>query len=384
MKHESNIEWRDETTARVRVSAGYDPLTGKRLRPSKTVHGTKRDVSLVKSQMLAGMGRLTDSTMSVSEFVDGIFVPFQESRVLAKKIRRRTASNYASLAARYITPFIGKVRLCDLSADLLERWMLNVAISTGVSERTQLHAFRVMDMVCRRAMRASLISANPMALMEKPHPEMKCPDTLTVDEVAAYIESFRGTPLFAAVVVSLAAGTRRSETVGLDWNTHVRFSQSDRGTEAFVTIDHGVHQEDGVVWDESPKSRQSRRTVMLPTWATRELWTVRGIGPILAQHGERMKPALFTYHYRRHFVTHTDMRYVPLKNLRHTHATLALDATKDLKAVSQRMGHGDTTITDRYYIGARKEADAAVASALDDMLGPRGATGPQGATSVAT
>ena len=42
---------------RVRISAGYDPVTGKRRQPSKVVHGTRQDAERARAELLLGSGR---------------------------------------------------------------------------------------------------------------------------------------------------------------------------------------------------------------------------------------------------------------------------------------------------------------------------------------
>ena len=45
---------------RVRISAGYDPVTGKRRQPSKVVHGTRQDAERVRAELLLRPGHNRD------------------------------------------------------------------------------------------------------------------------------------------------------------------------------------------------------------------------------------------------------------------------------------------------------------------------------------
>ena len=62
------------------------------------------------------------------------------------------------------------------------------------------------------------------------------------------------------------------------------------------------------------------------------------------------------------------LRYVPLRDLRHTHATLMLEAGVDVVVVSRRLGHSTVAITDTHYLRTKRSADQAAASAFDTML----------------
>ena len=45
---------------RVRISAGNDPVTGKRRQPSKVVHGTRQDAERARAELLLRSGRNRD------------------------------------------------------------------------------------------------------------------------------------------------------------------------------------------------------------------------------------------------------------------------------------------------------------------------------------
>ena len=61
------------------------------------------------------------------------------------------------------------------------------------------------------------------------------------------------------------------------------------------------------------------------------------------------------------------LRYVSLKNLRHTHACLMLDAGVDLYTVSRRLGHSTTAVTELHYVDPSQKADRAAADATGDL-----------------
>ena len=59
--------------------------------------------------------------------------------------------------------------------------------------------------------------------------------------------------------------------------------------------------------------------------------------------------------------------------LRHTGASLAYAATRDMKAVAQRLGHTSTRMMDTVYVKLYADASANVADAIDELV--RRATG---------
>ena len=66
-------------------------------------------------------------------------------------------------------------------------------------------------------------------------------------------------------------------------------------------------------------------------------------------------------------VTEAKLRRVQLKQLRHTHACLMLDAGVDLYTVSRRLGHSAVSVTEHFYVTPGETADRAAADAFGDL-----------------
>ena len=58
-------------------------------------------------------------------------------------------------------------------------------------------------------------------------------------------------------------------------------------------------------------------------------------------------------------------------DLRHTHATLALQETKNVKAVSARLGHADVRVTLNTYAHYLPVMEEEYVSAMERLLAPR-------------
>lgn len=59
---------------------------------------------------------------------------------------------------------------------------------------------------------------------------------------------------------------------------------------------------------------------------------------------------------------------IPLHGLRHTSATLLISQNVDVKTVSNRLGHAQTSTTMDIYSHALKKMDEQAAAVLDDLL----------------
>ena len=336
---------------RVMVSVGHSSTTGKRRRPTKTIRGDRRTAEVALARLLLAAGRLPESDVTLRQYLEDMYLPHVEGR-----LRARTVDGYRSKLEHHVFDELGDTMLNDLTPYVLDKWIDGVK----GSERSRQHVYRVLSAALNVAVRWRLIENNPLKAVEVPKVNgHKKPDVLTPAEARTYIEAFRGHDLEPIVVLALSAGLRRSELAGLRW-TDIDF---DAGT---VSVARGLHDRQGEVIEEAPKSVTSAREVALPAWALELLKPLRQLGPLVVEDGEPMKPWRITREYLRR-LAEKKLRRVQFKNLRHSHACLMLDAGVDLYTVSRRLGHSTVAVTEAHYVTPGEQADRAAADALGDL-----------------
>lgn len=339
-------------TYRVMVSAGRDPRTGRRIRLTASVAGSKRDAERELSRMLLQAGRVSaaSKTLTVREYLLEMYLPAIEPTV-----RLKTFAGYESKLRIHVLPHIGNVPVAELGSYHIDAWRAKL-VRKHVHPTTIMHAHRALHTALRRAVAWGVIDRDPMAAMTAPTPGEHEPTILTADELNAMLDAVAGDPLEPIVVLAVAAGLRRSELCGLKW--------SDIDLDAAeVRIRRGLHEQGDRVWTEPPKSKTSKRDVTLPAWAVDALRTWRGIGPIIGD----ARPSDVSRNFRQLLRRH-GLRDVPLRDLRHTHGTLLLEQGVDLLVVSRRLGHSTTAVSERFYLRVRRSADK---SAADRFQGVR-------------
>lgn len=345
-----SIRWLRDGVARVEVASGYHPVTGKRRRLSEVVHGSERDAEAALARLLLAIGKVPEADVTVRQYLEGMYLPH-----VRKRVRARTADGYRSKLETHVIPVLGSTRLAALTPYQLDAWLDGVA----GSPRTRLHAYRVLSAALNAAVRWRLLDHSPLRAVEPPKVGRKRPETLSADEARQYLDAFAGHSLEPLIILALAAGLRRSELAALTW------ADIDLGA-ATVRVERGHHDHGGEVLVEPPKSWTSARTVSLPSWAVDALRPLRGLGPIVVEDGQAMPPKHVTAIYRRE-VDRRGLRHVQLKNLRHTHACLLLDAGVDLYTVSRRLGHSTVAVTEAYYVTPGEDADRRAADALGGL-----------------
>ena len=369
-----SIQWRRPGVARVELQAGFDPVTGKPRRMSKTVYGNDGDAERALARMLIDIGRLpSGGGLTVREYLEDIYKP-----ALATRVRKSTRRGYERKLDDHVIPILGSHALANLEPYILDRWRDDLV--GKMSGRSALHVYRAFATALNRAVKWRLIQSNPLDAVDAPRAKIRDLDTLTAKDAVKVLEAFQGHRVEPVVIVALATGLRPCELYALTW-------QDIDIQDGTVTVRRGLHEAKGEVYFEEPKSDRSHRTVTLPAWAVEALRPLRGIGPLvpgphIAGHE---KPSAIARDYRRHALAHAP-RYVPLRDLRHTHATLMLEAGVDIVRVSRRLGHSTVAITDAHYLRPKRSADQDAADAFDRMWagsGEKAGQAGRGVTSVA-
>lgn len=160
------------------------------------------------------------------------------------------------------------------------------------------------------------------------------------DTEARLLKGFYGHALEAWLLVSVCAGLRRCESVGIEWSD----LNLKRGT---VTVKRSVQWVAGHETVTDPKTDQSRRTMALPRFAVKRLAQLK--------HGRsgRLAGDLNANQVASHYMAwcrRMKLPCVPPRNLRHTFGTLAIAAGADISVVARQLGHSDIKTTARYYL----------------------------------
>jgi integrase len=173
-------------------------------------------------------------------------------------------------------------------------------------------------------------------------------------ELRTFLEVAARDRLSAAFRLMATSGLRRSETLGLRWTDVLLDEARLRVRQTLVLVGHEP------VLRPKPKTASSRRLVALDASTVAALrehrrqqledrlkwgqaWTDSGL-VFTREDGKPVHPDWFSKRFVS-IVKTTDLPRIPLKNLRHTHATIALRAGVPAAVVQQRLGHSSVAIT---------------------------------------
>lgn len=256
-----------------------------------------------------------------------------------------TLAGYRSDWENHVLPRWGAVELCDIKAVDIEVWL------SGMTHGQASNALGCLRRMMRKAEAWDMVVVDPtrksIELPRRRDPYV--PPVLEPGDVPVLLRGFWGHELEAYVTISVLCGLRRCEAAALYWSdVNLR--------DGSVRIDKGLQCVGGELVEWYTKTSHSVRTVYLPPEAVRRLREVKGKGPLVPdESGGRMNPDRIARMYRSH-CKHEGLPYVPLTNLRHTYARMALEAGIQEAEVRSAMGHSERSqmLEQHYFVSDKK------------------------------
>ena len=292
------------------------------------------------------------------------------------------------MSADIVSYFGTRKKLSQIDAEAVKRYIkhLNTEATTkggkAISASSVQHHFGTLRNILEYARRYRYISADPcqdMTQKEKPHREQKRIDFLEPEQARRFVRSLEGEPLFwkCLVNVLITCGLRRGECVGLQWG--------DLDAEALtltisrnVTIDTAAPNKIHIGTTKTGEARTvpiSPRVVSLlmehrqETEARLKI-TLPPAAFIFSRSTDPLTPVYPTEptRYLAKFTKRHELPTMSPHDLRHTAATLALEAGANLKEVQQLLGHADPSTTMKFYAGVTEEAQRRTVEGIEKIL----------------
>ena len=219
------------------------------------------------------------------------------------------------------------------------------------------------------------LARNVAAIRKAPAVEEQEIEILSADQVASVLDGLRDHWLHPIASLALATGMRRGELLALQW--------SDIDLDgANLQVERSIEETRSGLRVKPPKTKRGRRNIDLPAEAVAmlrvhrkkqiELRLALGQGgqPTLvfsAVEGGLMSPDNFSRDWVR-LCRAKKLPRVSFHALRHTHASVLIQAGVDILTISRRLGHYKPSVTLDTYGHLIKGADAAAAKAIAPLL----------------
>ena len=288
-----------------------------------------------------------------------------------------THQSYTEVLTRFIVAApIGTVLLSDLTPQMFRVYWQSL-LDQGKSTRTVIYCHTVCSMALKQAVFDGAIASNPLLAVKRPKLIKKKIAAMTKEQLHQLIAA-ADDPLYRNIIILGArTGMRREEILGLTWKG-VNF---EAGT---VSITQTVIRIQGrVTIADSTKTKSSCRTISVD----REVLSI-----LRAQHakylrqklanpsfhdlgliffrdsGEPVHPDTCTRWFRR-YADACGLTGFTFHSLRHTHATLLLEAGVNFKTVQSRLGHSSFSTTMDVYAHVTPAMESEVIQAIEKSIG---------------
>jgi integrase len=355
--------------------------TEERRRETKSGFATQKECQAAMNKLLVAVEQhnySAPSKASVKEYLTKEWLP-----AVKATIRPSTYNSYVQHVECHIAPHIGSVKLQKLSGSQVNALYAKLADTgkkdgkSGLSAMTIHHVHACLHKACKDAVRWGRISRNPLDAADPPRKKgdgTKEMQTWSKEQLKAFLETMAGERLYALWHTVAMTGMRRGEAIGLRWSDVDLENARLAVRRALIPINREV-----VV--SEPKTAKGRRVVALDPGTIEVLkaqaacqldeqtqskaWVETGL-VFTQESGAALDPESVSRYWRQ-AVKNSMLPTIRLHDLRHTHATLALQAGIHPQVVSERLGHATISITlDTYShaIPAMQEEAAALIAGL--------------------
>ena len=361
------VQWREGGQRRSKRGSGFD---------------TKGAANAALREVLRDIdnGRTVTPQGTVGDFL----IEWLDTYTRSGAVKQSTSTACADHVHKHLLPRIGHIQLSKLTpshvarlyADLLSSGEVRHKSGRGLSPKTVRNIAQTLKKALTDGVKFGRVTRNVAESVDLPRYEKPDLQAWTNDELQQFLRhsAQSGDYLLPIWYLLGTAPLRRGEVCGLQW------SDIDL-VEGVLTVRRTRLEVQGQIFDDTPKSKTSRRAVAIDSQAVIGLARLRNaqeeaarvLGGKPSEHvltdldGQRIDPESLT----RRFYAASKRAGVPqirLHSLRHTWAAWALQEGVSVHVVAGRLGHSDAGFTLRTYAPFMPHQDRETADRLGGKL----------------
>lgn len=366
-----SIRQRPDGTWEARYTVGRDPGTGRQVQ--KSVYGkTQKEV---RQKLTAATHDLDEGTylapsrMTVSQWLEKWLNEYTAN------LKPYSLRSYRSQVKNHIVPFIGAVKVQELSPDMIQRMYNRLHKELNLSPKTLRSIHGILHVALDALVEDGVLKHNPATACRKRLPkvvkqEMTC---IADEELTRFMEAIKGDSFENLFLVDLFTGLRQGELLGLRW-ANVDFDK------CCITIDRQLYMppKGGSYTLEPLKNRKVRVIYPAPfvfTILKRErahqlqnrlqagsMWNEGDLKGLVFTNGfGRYLSHKTVYKHFKKAVEASGIPSVRFHDMRHSYAVAALRSGDDIKLVQENLGHATAAFTlDTYgHVTTQMKAESA-------------------------
>lgn len=251
-----------------------------------------------------------------------------------------TIAGYESSMRLYVLPRWGEREIEGIGAQELQEWVDSIGMP-GAAEK----AFKCLRQVIRWWMRRECLQINdPTRSVELPKKVPYTPDVLDSEGVSQMLKAMWGHWAEANAICAVTLGLRRGEACALEWGD-INLKTGE------VKISKSRQLVNGQIITVQTKTEKSTRSCFLPKFAIQRLRQIKGNKKGLLSGDvspDKVARAIKTQ------CKKAGVPCVSMTNMRHTWATMAIEAGVGIETVAMMLGHTEISTAYDHYIVPRK------------------------------
>jgi len=381
-----SIRQRSKGSWEITIDTGRDGATGKRLRHFESIKGTKKGAQRRLVELLHTLEQgayIKPSRLTVAQFLEEWLRGYVDLNCSP-----RTKASYEMIIRCHLIPELGSVSLSQLGPRHLQAFYSQQKTQGRIdgkgqlSPRTVRYCHSLLAEALGHAVKMGLLSRNVAQATEAPRSDQKVMPTLAPEDVPVFLEAAQESPYYTLFYLLLHTGLRRGEALALKWK-NIDLGLASLGVSAYLSVVEAAYKLNGTYVVKEPKTSHSRRRIALSPSLALVLRQYKAeqeaqralLGKSLTNDdfvfahpdGTPLDPSTVSHVFNK-IIRKASLPHIRLHDLRHTHASLLLQAGVHPKIVQERLGHSSIRVTlDTYshVIGGLQEV---AAQRFDDLL----------------
>lgn len=327
-----------------------------------TVKGNKKKAEQFLREKLQEYERQSGLIRTDMLFSDAVREWLKASEL---RIDAVTMQGYKSLAEKHILPYFDalKVKLIDIDRKLLQKYIDEkyhhgrLDGKGGLSPASMKLHKNILYQTLKAAVRDNLIHKNPCEFVTLPQMQRHDSNFYTAEKLNEFLEAIKEEPIYPMIKITSVYGLRRSELVGLKWDS-VDF---ERNT---LTIRHTVVKVSETIEKDKTKNASSYRSFPLTDEIKAILLNIKELEKqnrklfgkeyfesdyiFRWDNGVPISPDYVSHKFKK-LLKEKGFPHIRFHELRHSCASMLITMGFTLKDVQEWLGHSDIKMTANIY-----------------------------------
>lgn len=276
-----------------------------------------------------------------------------------------TFQGYRILANKHIIPYFENlgISLQKVSTDILQEYFNEKAkngndrTKQGLSPASLKKHRNIINQVLNEGIKNNLLTSNPCQFVKLPSIQRREPSFYSAEQIERLLYAIKDEKLYLLIKIVTFYGLRRSEALGLKWDS-INFDEN------ILSIRHTVVKIDKIVQKDKTKNASSYRSFPLIPEIREELLKERErqsenkklFGKeyidspyvFVWENGSPISPDYVSKRFSK-ILKHCNMPHIRFHDLRHSCASILLSKGFTLKDVQEWLGHSDIKMTANVY-----------------------------------